>query len=52
MSVSTKPGFTVTTDLCTYFYGNDRQYPTDLAKQVKSAMAAVEKEVGTKFGDP
>ncbi len=46
------PGFTVTTELCTYFYGNHRQYPSDLAKQVKSAMTAVEKEVGAKFGDP
>ena len=46
------PGFTVTTEVCGYFYANDRQYPADLADQVNSAMAAVEKEVGTKFGDP
>ena len=46
------PGFTVTTEVCTHFYANDRQYPADLADKVKAAMAAVEKEVGASFGDP
>ncbi len=46
------PGFTVTTEVCTHFYANDRQYPADLADKVKAAMVAVEKEVGASFGDP
>jgi len=46
------PGFTVTTEVCTHFYANDRQYPADLADEVKAAMAAIEKEVGASFGDP
>ncbi|NNG03549.1 MAG: pyruvate, phosphate dikinase [Inquilinus sp.] len=45
------PGFTVTTELCTFFYGNDRSYPADLPDQVSAAMAAIEKTVGAKFGD-
>ena len=46
------PGFTVTTEVCTHFYDNDRHYPADLADEVKAAMAAIEKEVGASFGDP
>jgi pyruvate, orthophosphate dikinase len=46
------PGFTITTEVCTAFYRNDRQYPDDLAGQVRDALAAVEDAVGAKFGDP
>ena len=46
------PGFTVTTEVCTHYYDNDRKYPAELADQVDAAMAAVEKEVGAEFGDP
>ena len=45
------PGFTITTELCTAFYDNDRQYPDDLAPQVDAALAHVGKTVGAKFGD-
>ncbi|WP_340117539.1 pyruvate, phosphate dikinase [Pelagibius sp. 7325] len=45
------PGFTITTEVCTYFYANDRKYPADLEKQVNDALAQIEKTVGAKFGD-
>ena len=33
------PGFTITTDVCTYYYGNDKKYPKDLRGQVEKALA-------------
>ena len=45
------PGFTVTTEVCTYYYNNNRTYPSDLKDQVKAAVAGVEKVMGKKFGD-
>ena len=45
------PGFTITTELCTAFYANGRQYPGDLAAQVDAALARVEGAVGLRFGD-
>lgn len=45
------PGFTITTALCTHYYDNDETYPADLNDQVERALAAVEAEVGIKFGD-
>ncbi len=45
------PGFTITTEVCTFFYANDRRYPDDLEEQVTAALAKVEEEVGTRFGD-
>ncbi len=46
------PGFTISTEVCSAFYDNDRTYPQDLASQVAAALAAVEETVGAKFGDP
>src|ERR1700757_5248532 len=45
------PGFTITTEACTYFYANKKTYPKALDAQVKTAVARVEKIMGTKFGD-
>jgi len=45
------PGFTITADVCTAFYDNDRKYPADLKEQVDEALTAVEKAVGLNFGD-
>ena len=45
------PGFTLTTEVCTYFYDNKRTYPKVLEAQVLAALAKVEKEMGKKFGD-
>jgi pyruvate,orthophosphate dikinase len=45
------PGFTITTELCTEFYKNNRHYPEDLDGQVRAALARIEEAVGRKFGD-
>ena len=45
------PGFTITTEVCTAFYKNDRIYPPELKSQVRDALARVETTVGRRFGD-
>ncbi len=45
------PGFTITTEVCTEFYKNDRQYPAELRAQVEENLKRVEKLMGKKFGD-
>jgi pyruvate,orthophosphate dikinase len=45
------PGFTITTEVCTYFYAHDKTYPKDLKPQVEAALAAVGRITGKKFGD-
>lgn len=44
------PGFTITTDVCTRYYKDDRSYPTSLAGQVTTALKTVEGAVGAQFG--
>jgi pyruvate, orthophosphate dikinase len=46
------PGFTVTTEVCTHYYANKREYPAELKAQVGAALAQIEKTTGRKFGDP
>lgn len=45
------PGYTITTEVCTYYYQNKKKYPAELQAQTQKALAAVEKEMGKKFGD-
>ncbi|KXK54330.1 MAG: pyruvate, phosphate dikinase [Chlorobi bacterium OLB5] len=45
------PGFTITTEVCTHYYKNNRKYPKELKSQVRAALARIEKEIGKKFGD-
>jgi pyruvate,orthophosphate dikinase len=45
------PGFTVTTEVCTYYYANGNSYPSDLKHQVEEALAEIERIIGAKFGD-
>src|ERR1039457_6654110 len=45
------PGFTITTEVCTYYYENKKTYPKVLDAQAKEGIAAIEKIMGTKFGD-
>ena len=45
------PGFTITTEVCTYYYANKRTYPAALDAQMAAGIAAIEAEVGAKFGD-
>ncbi len=46
------PGFTITTEVCAYFYAHDRSYPDDLADQVDAALRWLEETRGRRFGDP
>ena len=45
------PGFTITTEVCTYFYDNKRTYPKVLQAQIEAGVVNMEKIMGTKFGD-
>jgi pyruvate, orthophosphate dikinase len=45
------PGFTITTEVCTYFYAHGKTYPKDLKAQVEAALAAVGRITGKTFGD-
>jgi pyruvate, orthophosphate dikinase len=45
------PGFTITTDVCTYYYGHNKEYPKDLRAQVEKALAQVGRITGRTFGD-
>src|SRR5881398_3966366 len=45
------PGFTLTTEVCSYFYDHNRTYPPQLEAEVSAAMAKVEKSVEKKLGD-
>ncbi len=45
------PGFTVTTEVCTEYYANNKQIPSNLMDEVKKAVADVESSMGKKFGD-
>ena len=45
------PGFTITTEVCTYFYANDRTYPAELQGHIEQGISHLEKIMSTKFGD-
>jgi pyruvate,orthophosphate dikinase len=45
------PGFTITTEVCTYFYDHKRTYPKCLDDQIKVSVATMEKQLGKKLGD-
>ncbi len=45
------PGFTITAEVCTYFYANEKTYPEDLEAQVEAALAEIGRIAGKNFGD-
>ncbi len=45
------PGFTVTTEVCTYFYANGQSYPPDLEAAVEAALTQIGRLTGRTFGD-
>ncbi|MFO0783763.1 MAG: pyruvate, phosphate dikinase [Phycisphaerales bacterium] len=51
MGLPVPPGFTITTEVCTWFYDNGRKVPEKLAKQVKAGLRSIEKQTGRRFGD-
>jgi len=52
LGIPVPPGFTITTEVCTAYYNNNKKYPPELKPQVEAALARVEKIMGKKFGDP
>ncbi len=44
------PGFTISTDVCSWFYENERKYPPVLAGAIDTAIASIEEQMGKKFG--
>ncbi|MCX8027225.1 MAG: pyruvate, phosphate dikinase [Thermodesulfovibrionales bacterium] len=52
LGIPVPPGFTITTEVCTIYYQNNKQYPKELKPQVDAAIQRVEKIMGKKFGDP
>src|ERR1700741_2982854 len=52
LGIPVPPGFTITTEVCTYYYAHDKQYPGELEAQLRAAVAHVENLVaGPKFGN-
>jgi pyruvate,orthophosphate dikinase len=52
LGIPVPPGFTITTEVCTHFMNTGGKYPKELESQVDAAVKAVEKIMGTRFGDP
>ncbi len=52
LGIPVPPGFTITTDICSYYYKHNREYPVELKGQVEEAMHKLEGLMGRKFGDP
>ena len=52
LGIPVPAGFTITTEVCTEFYKNNRQYPAGLKEEVNEAMKKVEQIMGARFGDP
>ncbi len=51
LGIPVPPGFTITTEVCNYYYENKRKLPKKLKEEVKRALRNVEKILGRKFGD-
>jgi len=51
LGIPVPPGFTISADVCKYYYENGKKYPPEMQEQVDSALAKLEKTTGKKFGD-
>ena len=51
LGIPVPPGFTITTEVCTYFYEHGRKYPAELKALVERSLKACEKIMGAQFGD-
>jgi pyruvate, orthophosphate dikinase len=45
------PGFTITTEVCTYFYSHEKTYPAELSAEVDAALASIERQTERGFGE-
>ena len=51
LGIPVPPGFTITTEVCTYYYKNNKTYPESLKDEIKENIRKVETITGKKFGD-
>jgi len=52
LGIPVPPGFTLTTEVCTEYYKNNKAFPESLAQEIKQSLSEVEKIMGKKFSDP
>ncbi|HOO55444.1 MAG TPA: pyruvate, phosphate dikinase [bacterium] len=52
LGIPVPPGFTITTEVCSIYYENNKKYPKELESQVTASLKKVEKIMGAKYGDP
>ena len=52
LGIPVPPGFTISTDVCSYYYDNSMTFPEELNDQLKNALVATENIMGSNFGDP
>jgi pyruvate,orthophosphate dikinase len=52
LGIPVPPGFTVSTEVCRYYYEHDETYPPELTREVEDALSDVEKIMEARFGDP
>ncbi|MCX7844431.1 MAG: pyruvate, phosphate dikinase [Candidatus Bipolaricaulota bacterium] len=52
LGIPVPPGFTITTEVCRYYYKNGGRYPEGLAEQVRQGLQFLEAVTGRRFGDP
>ena len=52
LGIPVPPGFTITTDVCRYYYNHGKTYPEDLDDQIKENIKKVEEVMGMEFGNP
>ena len=51
LGIPVPPGFTLTTEVCTEYYKNNKSFPKNLDSEVKKSLSEIESIMGTKFGD-
>src|SRR5215831_9872733 len=51
IGIPVPPGFTISTEVCTYYYSHNRRYPKELKNQVTAGLKNVEKSLNRRFGD-
>ena len=51
IGIPVPPGFTITTEVCRYYYDHDRRYPKELGARVEAGLGRMEKILGRRFGD-
>ena len=51
IGIPVPPGFTISSEVCSYFYAHRRRYPSGLETNVAAALARIEKILGRRFGD-